>query len=51
MEIDVPNPVRNPTAKEFHARRCYLLGITDVNRVEQLWTIERERLRAPQSQA
>ena len=45
MEIKPP-PVEAPTAREFHARRCFLVGITDPAKVAKLWAEERARIDA-----
>ena len=43
-----PPAAHNPSAKEFHARRCFLLGITDPEKVARLWEEERAKIRAAQ---
>jgi hypothetical protein len=43
MKITLPQ-ARNPTAKEFHARRCFMLGITEPDKVARLWLEEKKFL-------
>jgi len=42
MMIDVPH-ARPPSLKEQHARKCFLLGITDRERIAALWKWELAR--------
>jgi hypothetical protein len=41
-----PPPARQPSLKELHARKCFLLGITSPGKVERLWREEVERRKA-----
>lgn len=42
MEVKPP-PTRWPSLKELHARKCFLLGITDPDKVARLWRGEQAR--------
>lgn len=42
MKITTP-PARATTAKDLHARKCFLLGITEPAKVERLWKAEEKR--------
>lgn len=45
-----PPPVRMPTAKELHDRRCFLLGI-DPEKWGRLWAKEQARMVALRDEA
>jgi hypothetical protein len=46
MKIVPPVGPHHPTAREFHRRRCYLLGITEEWKEEKLWAAEVERVKS-----
>lgn len=46
MKIVPPPPGRTPTLKELHARKMFLLGITEPSKVAKLWEQERAKIEA-----
>ena len=46
MKVTPPPAARIPTPREIHNRRCFLLGITLPEKVEQLWKQELAKIAA-----